>query len=715
MDDGHVKLPTRPKSKSSTTGRNRRRTTTTVNPTLTETEESDTSLQLPSDTEALVLTTPIKPHPNQLPESSFSRRLWAAIANSPKWIREAGRDSESDESDTSEIEVISTSLDRKRINERYMLRESINAPVRFTIDYKTGKRSKVIRQPDGKEVVIPMNSSDEEGLESEVDEDDSDAWNPSKDTTGVVGRKSTGKKRRKSRRRTMEETVVVKQEVEEREYYPQVDNPFEEFIQPLPKKTWDKHVWRLAKAYVATPLRRLARWSLSQLAFGLFAAWWFLSHVFWLFMEAAVYRPFAWWKGGVNKTPTGMLRALLILVPFMLFGYFGKRLVLVDHAPDVIPPPSVPWTFKAPQLESFRIPVVSLPNPLSWLRSSNQDASLVARLEQLEAKINGASDLKDVHDLKAELRHVTQQVAQLYQKQSELEHKHVPIQGSPEVMEHLASLVGSAQLQGMEEHVNAMVHASVLKALELAITQGKAVDLPTLRSELYKHDAHSSGARLDVSRTDERKLRDFVQSQVDRARADDLAIPDYALYATGARVMPKLTSDTFIATPSGYLSWMLYSILPSWLMTPDTLNHHSPDITLFPTHNIGECWPMQGSEGSLGVLLPKAIVVEGFTVEHVDKRIALDVSSAPKEMELWAIAQDTDTSGWELDPTYGIQMRRLAVIQYDKEQPQGPVQVFWVDDEHRGIRVRAIQLRILSNHGNPHWTCLYRLRIHGHT
>ncbi|KAJ1655609.1 hypothetical protein IWQ61_004669 [Dispira simplex] len=222
-------------------------------------------------------------------------------------------------------------------------------------------------------------------------------------------------------------------------------------------------------------------------------------------------------------------------------------------------------------------------------------------------------------------------------------------------------------------------------------------------------------------------LSDEAQYQVDekinqallQLQADVLGRPDYALYASGARVIPLLTSPTFEPSVDP-----AQGLLRSWgaklvgVLGLGTQGINPPSVVLDPDITLGSCWPFQGDHGRLGIRLARPIIPEAFSVEHVSPNVAIDISSAPKTVEVWAVLDhrdwrtDLDTSSLPL-PTY----LWLASYNYTPSV-EHPIQTFPVDVDVRDqllsqvTQVRAVQFRVLSNHGNSQYTCLYRFRAH---
>jgi len=114
-------------------------------------------------------------------------------------------------------------------------------------------------------------------------------------------------------------------------------------------------------------------------------------------------------------------------------------------------------------------------------------------------------------------------------------------------------------------------------------------------------------------------------------------------------------------------------------------------------------------------------------VDHVSRDVAFDVSSAPKDMEVWGMVEGAENiekySVWNDSlplPDYPSTLpksphfMRLANFTYDINAPNY-VQTFAVDPDVKalGLDFGIVVLRVLSNWGQDRYTCLYRFRVHG--
>lgn len=143
-----------------------------------------------------------------------------------------------------------------------------------------------------------------------------------------------------------------------------------------------------------------------------------------------------------------------------------------------------------------------------------------------------------------------------------------------------------------------------------------------------KRPAASSTVIIKSSKGED--LTSLLNSLIDTAllkySKDTIARADYALFTAGARVIPHLTSDTFTlqkASTFGKLLWASKDI-----------QGRPPATALHPDTSVGSCWPIKGSEGSLGVMLVDRVVVSDITIEHAPQELALDIATAPKVVKV---------------------------------------------------------------------------------
>ncbi len=194
------------------------------------------------------------------------------------------------------------------------------------------------------------------------------------------------------------------------------------------------------------------------------------------------------------------------------------------------------------------------------------------------------------------------------------------------------------------------------------------------------------------------QLNEILQDQLEKIMEGTSA--DYALYTGGAKILPQFTSRTYELWPSKY-----YQRFWGRLTHRNVITSRKPEIVLSPNVNVGECWCFNGTNGQIGIKLSRSIIVTHITYSHIGKEVSIDpISSAPHEFELWGL-NEKQKDFFEVF---------LGKYQYDLNGR--PTQVFSVPDEiakNDNKRVDSVVMKVINNHENPQFTCLYRLQIHG--
>lgn len=239
--------------------------------------------------------------------------------------------------------------------------------------------------------------------------------------------------------------------------------------------------------------------------------------------------------------------------------------------------------------------------------------------------------------------------------------------------------------------------------------------------------ARPSAAPVQVAASDADAINALVEQALLRYSKDKLARPDYALYSGGGRVIPSLTSETYRARPDTLGQRVL-----AWATGSQPMPGRPPVTALHPDTSVGSCWPFAGRRGQLGVLLSRRIVPDEIVLEHITSDVALDgsVASAPRDFEVWGVLDDHDSV--ERLQRYREQSTHdevasvppspnhvlLASGTFDaKAQDRTLMQRFPVSAATRELQlpVSIVILKVLDNHGDDHFTCLYRFRLHGTT
>ncbi|KAH9807482.1 UNC-like C-terminal-domain-containing protein [Melampsora americana] len=174
---------------------------------------------------------------------------------------------------------------------------------------------------------------------------------------------------------------------------------------------------------------------------------------------------------------------------------------------------------------------------------------------------------------------------------------------------------------------------------------------------------------------------------------------DFAFLHTGGYVIHSLTSSSFLRSNT----WRRR--LP-WSPVLRVFNKHAnlPEIALKGDGSVGNCWPLVGSSGQLGVGLSRTIDITAMSIEHIGRQLAQnDITAAPREFELWGLSDDQSQLESETLLFKGV---------YSISTPSSPLQTFEINKTHP-LLYRKVLFKVISNYGNSQFTCIYRVRIHG--
>lgn len=208
-------------------------------------------------------------------------------------------------------------------------------------------------------------------------------------------------------------------------------------------------------------------------------------------------------------------------------------------------------------------------------------------------------------------------------------------------------------------------------------------------------------------------LEQLVGEVLDRKQYESLGSADYASEASGASIIPTLTSPTFQYHQNNYGSGgiNLFGIVWKKNVSPDSEEYvKSAYEAIRSDTNVGKCWPMDGSRGTLTIKLSRSIQVRNVSVYHVPPRLSLkgDVSSAPREIDVYALKDAKSESDNSVKQK--IEYVHLGGFTYlpSDRTPQQTFSLFESSEQ-----VNRVQFRIKNNYGNEGYTCIYRVMVHG--
>ncbi|KAF4041969.1 Sad1 / UNC-like C-terminal [Phytophthora infestans] len=163
----------------------------------------------------------------------------------------------------------------------------------------------------------------------------------------------------------------------------------------------------------------------------------------------------------------------------------------------------------------------------------------------------------------------------------------------------------------------------------------------------------------------------------------------------------RFTSPSYRRAPAPFLGQLLSSGENPWWLSR---HNGRPETALSETMEIGSCWGISGSSGRLSVKFAQQIVADAITIDHIPAQIASDFSSAPNQFRVLGI------SGHPLRET--VELISFGNFSYASNGPASQTFKLTSSLSQRSA-IDGITLEVLSNHGNPEYTCLYRFRVHG--
>ncbi|KAG0213464.1 hypothetical protein BGX28_004319 [Mortierella sp. GBA30] len=334
-------------------------------------------------------------------------------------------------------------------------------------------------------------------------------------------------------------------------------------------------------------------------------------------------------------------------------------------------------------------------------------------------------------------------------------------------------------LKLVKEEANQIWQGVEKKVMDLLEKQGK---LQGMNAPSRFGHRGSSTAESNSNNNNGRALTDvehelisgLIDEALEKYSADAIAKPDYALFTAGGRILTGLTSPTFdggaVDGKTGFFN-RVTRWTAGWAagyLGRDMLQRKSIEPEMHP----GNCWPMNGTDGQLAIRLAREIVVTEVTIEHADSRIVSNMTSAPREIEIWSLRgrekvsqepsgskeagtsttaesdtgkkEDTQqergstasagTSAWWREGVPWPGSTLLTTIEYEAKvtRPQDSTghddgdqesslarkpkarQTFSIPLSKQTTPSIGVALRIKSNWGDPRYTCVYRVRIHGY-
>ncbi|XP_055907435.1 SUN domain-containing protein 5 [Eupeodes corollae] len=163
--------------------------------------------------------------------------------------------------------------------------------------------------------------------------------------------------------------------------------------------------------------------------------------------------------------------------------------------------------------------------------------------------------------------------------------------------------------------------------------------------------------------------------------------PNYALESIGASIVH--TEDVPLNSAG-----ILYRVF--------NVKHKSnpPDNVLNPSMQLGNCYGFKGNKSSFTIKLSHKIFIRAITVEHIQQSASLtgDISNAPKDFNIYGV-EDVKKKKEIL----------LGSFQYNNTKTKR-AQMFHLNNDQS---FKYCKVQVSSNYGNPDYTCIYRIAVHG--
>ncbi|XP_053673395.1 klaroid protein [Anopheles nili] len=286
--------------------------------------------------------------------------------------------------------------------------------------------------------------------------------------------------------------------------------------------------------------------------------------------------------------------------------------------------------------------------------------------EDLRAWMNGLFVARD---------HLEQRLAEIQAR--------VDVNAREEIDRTASSLMNQV---GEKIHAEIEIRMEEARQAQIVATSQTTVSPETTSSVRNKVRTTSSLTEDDVKR--------IVRDALIVYDADKTGMVDYALESAGGQVLSTRCTESYQASSA---ELRIFGIIPIWYSS------NTPRTVISPTMEPGQCWAFQGFPGYLVIQLNTEVIVTGFTLEHISKLLVSNgsISSAPRHFTVWGLLALNDPEPVQLG-SYEYLDKMGTSVQYFPVQNQGwnqPLQI--------------VELRIESNHGNIHYTCLYRFRVHG--
>ncbi|NXS90400.1 SPAG4 protein, partial [Erpornis zantholeuca] len=126
----------------------------------------------------------------------------------------------------------------------------------------------------------------------------------------------------------------------------------------------------------------------------------------------------------------------------------------------------------------------------------------------------------------------------------------------------------------------------------------------------------------------------------------------------------------------------------------------------------GNCWAFKGHQGQVVIRLPARVHLTAITVQHITKEASPSgtIISAPKDIAVFVSL--LGTSGGDLAPV-GNREEETLLGMFTYNMGKNAIQTFPLKSMLLPRAFSRVKLLVKSNWGNPWYTCIYRVQVHG--
>ncbi|NXJ17639.1 SUN2 protein, partial [Dicrurus megarhynchus] len=126
----------------------------------------------------------------------------------------------------------------------------------------------------------------------------------------------------------------------------------------------------------------------------------------------------------------------------------------------------------------------------------------------------------------------------------------------------------------------------------------------------------------------------------------------------------------------------------------------------------GNCWAFKGHQGQVVIRLPARVHLTAITVQHITREASPSgtIISAPKDIAVFVSL--LGTSGGDL-ALGGNREEETLLGMFTYNTEKDPIQTFPLKNMLLPRAFSHVKLLVKSNWGNPWYTCIYRVQVHG--